>query len=163
MKTFTITLFMMFFLLIHKFYCSIVCRMCKNNISHIESIMEVKSHVAISEKRKRIFNKNDVLSQVFINPHNVYFEVITTSQVTNLYCDESKYTSETFFLGYAWSSCVCLFCGEHHGWKFTPEKNHCSNIIEEEKKYVCMGRKVFYGLVTSHLESGHLREVKIEL
>jgi len=162
-KISTINFIMLFIFSLNKYYCNIICQSCKNEISYIENIIEIKSHIAINSKRKKLFNKNNVFSQVFINPQNVYFEIITTNKSVNLVCDSESYSQETFFLGYSWSICNCLYCGTHHGWKFTPIKDYCTDINDNKEKEVCLKRREFYGLVTTHLESAYKIIERIEL
>ena len=164
-----------FLINVQEIYCSIICKRCKTKLFEITSIMEMKSSLALNSKRKKLYNINNVLTQVFAtplkmikdsdyhNPHKIYIELIITS-AGSLYCNEQEHAEGTFFKGYSWSECQCPFCGKRLGFKYVPNQSFCSKMIEVDKDYNCKKRIPFFGLITSRIESSYaFDKFKLEL
>jgi hypothetical protein len=131
---------------------------CNAKIAENYNLQNIKSSVSINSNLKNKFYKKKVLTHTFRNPHNILFEVVTISEA-KLICDSTIHEEHSFFLGYGWKICRCPICGNHHGWHFSPLKNHCQ--IEENDKEKCMNRKPFYGLVIGNLISSHSEKVEL--
>ena len=177
MKNLLVFLISILFLLLQKLtFCSIRCSKCHKEISHINSVFNIKSPIAINFRRKKLFNKPLVLAQVFSTPMSIqrivsvsdqnyipYYEIITAHK-TSLFCSSEVNQTDSFFIGYGWSICNCLYCAQHQGFKFTPIESHCEKIgiVSEEERYACERRTPFYGMILTHLESGEKVEEKVD-
>jgi hypothetical protein len=124
----------------------LICRTCQNKISENQNIFNMKSSRSLNTKYETIYHKENTLTHTFKNPSNYLFSLITFKDA-QLICDKNFYKEYTFFPGYAWSSCACSKCGQHHGWLFRRIDNLCNNMQNDCDKI--MG---FFGLSVENLE-----------
>jgi hypothetical protein len=132
----------------------IKCRLCQNTISDNQNIFNMKSSRSLNSKFENIYQRENTLTHTFKNPSNYLFSLVTLKDA-HLVCDKHFYKEFTFFPGYAWSSCACSKCGQHHGWLFKRIDNLCNNVQKD-----CDKLRIFVGLSTENIQIG-LKEEKV--
>ncbi|KAH9491604.1 hypothetical protein Btru_031016 [Bulinus truncatus] len=95
----------------------LLCRKCGHEVAKAQHLFSMPSNMALRQRNDTISSSNKVLIQLFKNPHDVYFELITSLH-SDLESDTQKYTGNTWFPGYAWSIAKCPKCGTHLGWSY---------------------------------------------
>jgi hypothetical protein len=139
----------------------LLCRHCKKPIADSNNIINIKTNVSLNSNYRNLFGRRNILAHTFKNPHNVFYEIVTTSKILNLACEKKPHKEHTFFPGFGWKACVCPHCMKHHGWEFSPMDSLCQ--VEEKEDYdSCINKESFYGLVTENLEY-NIQEMIVEL
>ncbi|CAL1540198.1 unnamed protein product [Lymnaea stagnalis] len=94
--------------------------------------------MALRQRNDTISNSNKVLIQLFKNPNDVYFELITSLE-SELESDTQKFATDSWFPGYSWSIAKCPKCGTHIGWSY----HALAGTIDSATSHVT----TFFGLI----------------
>jgi len=118
----------------------IFCKICGENITTMDHLVNVKSTEAVSRRNETTTGGHGILIQEFINPNNIPFEVMTVTDADVLPVGQRVATA-SFFPGYDWTIVVCPKCKRHIGWAFT-ENSAPEN--SEPTFYALIMDKLFY-------------------
>ncbi|ESO95620.1 hypothetical protein LOTGIDRAFT_227202 [Lottia gigantea] len=124
-----------------KFSGNLLCRTCGNEVTQISQLMEVPSKLAHRQRNDSFIGSERILIQLFKNPQEKYFEVVTAKSAEIHKLDHKPTSEDSWFPGFSWTIVVCPRCGSHIGWLF--EANHKHSHTSPVTS--------FYGLILNHL------------
>ncbi|KAK7933765.1 hypothetical protein WMY93_004661 [Mugilogobius chulae] len=103
-----------------------LCRACGYEVANGSDIGFVSSRLALSSRNDTLLGGRRVTVQLFENPHEKQFEVITfrTADVTLHWPADKRFS---WFPGFAWTIATCPRCKAHLGWGFQPD--HWPNTV----------------------------------
>ncbi|KAL4218068.1 hypothetical protein ACF0H5_022806 [Mactra antiquata] len=113
-------------------------RKCGREIVELVDIVNVKSPQALKIRNETIGHTEEILIQLFKNPHGHKYEVITSSKAS-VFRASTETSSDTWWPGYNWIILGCPQCKQHIGWEYIPRDKK-----DPEKRS-------FYGLVFNNL------------
>ncbi|XP_052763055.1 protein cereblon-like isoform X2 [Mya arenaria] len=119
---------------LHEYF---LCRKCGREIVELSNLKNVPSSVALRQRNETLGHKEEVLVQLFKNPQNVFYEVITATQA-NVFRASQETGGDTWWPGFNWIILGCPQCRQHIGWEYIPQ----SKNTDEES---------FLGLVLGNL------------
>ncbi|KAK0046075.1 protein cereblon [Biomphalaria pfeifferi] len=108
----------------------LLCKKCHHSVAKVEDLLSIPTPVALKKSRDAICKSRQILTQLFKNPQDQYFEV--------------KYNTNLWYPGFAWSYAHCSSCLIQLGWSF-------SEIKDAEDK-VAAEMTSFHGLVYRKLK-----------
>lgn len=107
-----------------------LCRACGHEVANGSDIRFVASRLALSSRNNTLLGGRRVTVQLFENPHEQQFEVITFRKAdVTLHWPADKDFS--WFPGFAWTVASCPRCKAHLGWGFQPD--HWPDTVTKSK------------------------------
>ncbi|XP_075984116.1 uncharacterized protein LOC142981853 isoform X2 [Anticarsia gemmatalis] len=119
----------------------ILCRSCGHDVSSSKNIFPKPSPKAYYYFNDTLFDKDEVLVEVFLADLFFLYPVIAFYDSTCVGVGEWR-EDTSWYPGYRWKSCVCPECGAYVGWIFEPIY---PDLVEPSK--------TFYGLILTSLIS----------
>ncbi|BFZ12377.1 hypothetical protein BsWGS_15416 [Bradybaena similaris] len=116
----------------------LLCRKCGFEIAKAEDLVSIASEAALRQRNDTFGSNHTVLIQLFRNPQDIYFEVITCLH-SAVEKSHERYITDSWFPGYSWSIAKCPHCSSHVGWSF-----HAVNEAAEGHKSKVLS---FVGLI----------------
>lgn len=97
-----------------------LCRSCGHEVANGSDVRFVPSRLALSSRNDTLRGGRRVTVQLFENPHERRFEVVTFRRAAvALHWPADKRFS--WFPGFAWTIATCPRCKAHLGWGFQPD------------------------------------------
>ncbi|KAI8506046.1 hypothetical protein Bbelb_163990 [Branchiostoma belcheri] len=97
----------------------LLCRQCGLEIARASDLNKRPSKAAHRQRNDTIAGVDGVLIQLFKNPQETYFEVIT-AETANVQQHGQPYRQDTWWPGFSWRISICPRCGFHLGWYYEP-------------------------------------------
>ncbi|XP_055898100.1 uncharacterized protein LOC106067464 [Biomphalaria glabrata] len=121
----------------------LLCKKCHHSVAKVEDLLSIPTPVALKKSRDAICKSRQILTQLFKNPQDQYFEVVTLKD-SKVRRQVEKYNTNLWYPGFAWSYAHCSNCLIQLGWSF-------SEIKDAEDK-VAAEMTSFHGLVYRKLK-----------
>lgn len=123
-----------------------LCRACGHEVTNGSDFRFVPSGLALSSHNDTLRGGKRVTVQMFENPHERQFEVMTFRRAAvTLHWPADKRFS--WFPGFAWTIATCPRCEAHLGWGFQPDHWPDTVAATQFKE----SESTFFGLISDRL------------